>query len=1643
MNIIEILLVDDEETLLDASKLYLEKLSEKFQIYPINSAKKALAKLKSTTFDIIISDYQMPEMNGLDFLAKLRDLGNETPFIIFTGKGREEVAIQALNLGADYYLQKGGETRSQFRELVNLIEKLVEKKQIDFARKRLLEQQISINKLALTLGDTRDLNKIYKTVFQYIYAIMDADTFVVDFYNKENKTISHGYTLIEGNVLDIMMFPPIPLGHRESEIQTKVIESGEVVYKSDFYKNTNGSNDNEELDKSSSSDGITKSAVYVPMKIAGEIIGVLQVQSYRYDAYSKADIELLSGMANVAAVSIQNARLFSNQYQMTQNLMEEKNRTQKYLNLADALIISLDCNANVVTINRTGCEILGRSEDEIIGKNWYENFVPEKNRNIVYTRFKALMNGKPESISTVTNPIVKKSGEERIIRWKTGIRRDQQNRIIGILSSGIDITNEIKTQESLKIFQTRYKRLLENVDQGIIIAEKDNIVFLNNKTCEIYGRSMEELMNFDLLEICAPEEKPQLELLLKKVRDEGKQVEEASFWTITQNGERKYIQNKIYYAYEDENVVNRFIFVTDRTTEMLTNNALVMSEENYRSTLDSMGVPIHVADKDLRIILTNKSLRDWLENLDVDSNIIGKKIFDVFPFLPKSVSEEYKQAIENKQIVISEDTSYVSDFKVMNETRKIPVIEDGEVVRVITIIRDITEQKEMEIQLRENEQNTRRLLDNLNDGIILFDFQGNIIDTNKKSSEILGFSQEELETMMFSDFINKKNERSFSVYYKKIIETGNANFNLYIETKSNFQFLSEINARLIELEGKHYIQVIFRDVSQKVELEEEKEKRINDLMFLSQTAVNFVSLPLNENIYEYIGLKIREIVGESIVITFSYESESEIFSTQTLIGLRKNEIKKILNIDLIGIKMKLTKDVRDFVKANPIGKFNMTLNKLSNGFISKVQEKLIRKLHKITDIYTVSFTHKGKLFGSVLISPTVKENKDLPNRELLSAFANQTAVALLRRKAEKDLHDSEEKYRILFSDSNDGIVIFSPELDIIDNNQKAEEFLGFKEDILREKKITDILPQQNVKRFLEQIKNLQNNKFTKFEMDLRNQLDKVFTVEITANYIEIGDKQLIQIIFRDITQKKIVEEIRTRHINTLRFISNSAMEFVGLSSDKDIYHFIAEKINELAGDSIVIFSSYNEESDTFSASAIIGINRYLNGLVNILGQNQDKISVKVAKSYLNAESIGKMKKLPCTLDELTNNSISKKQSTILWKLLNLGDMYSFDFSEDGKVSETVLVVMKKGKQIENIELIEAFCSQTSVALLRKFTEEELQESEERFRDLVESMNDGFGMDDENGLITYVNVKYSEMLGYSQEEMVGKKAFEFLDEASQELYLMENNERKKGVYRPYEVNWKRKDGKLIPTIVSPKAILDADGKFLGTYAVITDITERIAVEMKLQNQQIELQKQRDELESFASTIAHDLRGKMQIISLYNSMSETEYSHKITESIEDMSDFIEDLLLLAKKGEFLGEKVKVNLNDLVENIKTRVCSLKPELEIKIDKLPTIIGDPMKLGQVFENLMMNIVKHAEASKLEIKFEKDRDELRIIIKDDGKGISNEKKKEIIESWSTKRYSSFGLLIVVKIIQAHNGHITLESEEGKGTEITIHFSNI
>ena len=124
---VSILYVDDEPALLDAGKLYLEHTGN-FNVTTCESAEDALNLLAESKYDAIISDYQMPECNGISFLKMLRGRGDDTPFIIFTGKGREEVVIEALNSGADFYLQKGGEPKSQFTELINKIHYAVSKR---------------------------------------------------------------------------------------------------------------------------------------------------------------------------------------------------------------------------------------------------------------------------------------------------------------------------------------------------------------------------------------------------------------------------------------------------------------------------------------------------------------------------------------------------------------------------------------------------------------------------------------------------------------------------------------------------------------------------------------------------------------------------------------------------------------------------------------------------------------------------------------------------------------------------------------------------------------------------------------------------------------------------------------------------------------------------------------------------------------------------------------------------------------------------------------------------------------------------------------------------------------------------------------------------------------------------------------------------------------------------------------------------------------------------------------------------------------------------------------------------------------------------------------------------------------------------
>jgi PAS domain S-box-containing protein len=129
---ISVLYVDDEQALLEIGKIFLE-LSGEFRVDCLTSVKNALEALKIKPYDAIVSDYQMPEEDGIDLLKIVRTEYPTLPFVMFTGKGREEIVIEAFNSGADFYVQKDGALQPQFADLGRKISAAVQSRQKDRA----------------------------------------------------------------------------------------------------------------------------------------------------------------------------------------------------------------------------------------------------------------------------------------------------------------------------------------------------------------------------------------------------------------------------------------------------------------------------------------------------------------------------------------------------------------------------------------------------------------------------------------------------------------------------------------------------------------------------------------------------------------------------------------------------------------------------------------------------------------------------------------------------------------------------------------------------------------------------------------------------------------------------------------------------------------------------------------------------------------------------------------------------------------------------------------------------------------------------------------------------------------------------------------------------------------------------------------------------------------------------------------------------------------------------------------------------------------------------------------------------------------------------------------------------------------------
>ncbi len=327
----------------------------------------------------------------------------------------------------------------------------------------------------------------------------------------------------------------------------------------------------------------------------------------------------------------------------------------------------------------------------------------------------------------------------------------------------------------------------------------------------------------------------------------------------------------------------------------------------------------------------------------------------------------------------------------------------------------------------------------------------------------------------------------------------------------------------------------------------------------------------------------------------------------------------------------------------------------------------------------------------------------------------------------------------------------------------------------------------------------------------------------------------------------------------------------------------------------------------------------------------------------------------------------------------------------------------------------------------------------KYKTIFQETKHGLALIDYNsGKIIEANFEFEEQTGRAIEYLKKLTIWEVrpINKQAQAKKIHEQA-KANGYAESTELDFERPNGEIVHIGYYSKLITLGGKKYL--LCITRDITDSAKEVKKIVDNQKLLQKQRDELESFASTIAHDIRGKLQVISTYNELAEDSfYRSKINEQIDAIVKFLESLLILAKEGEIIGELKKINLNEMFEDLIQKVFTLNPKIKVEIDKLPILIGDPQKLHQVFENIMINAAKHAKASLITISGETVGDKVIIMISDNGKGMDYKTIEKIHHAWDTKKYTTLGLMIVKKIIDAHNGSVSFTSKLNEGTTFRI-----
>jgi len=514
-----------------------------------------------------------------------------------------------------------------------------------------------------------------------------------------------------------------------------------------------------------------------------------------------------------------------------QKLKSEKEKAQKYLDIAGVIIVALNADQTVQLINQKGCEILREEESEIIGMNWFDNYIPENVREQVKKDFNRILSGEIEPLENYENAVITKNGKKRIIAWHNHILKNKAGQIIGTLSSGLDITERKQAERELQLERDNFLNIFNSMEDRVYIVNQNyDIEFVNPSFIKEF-RQFEGMKCYkyfeDRNEICP--------------RCKNKEI----FQGKTVRGEWFSFKNKKTYDVIDtplknpDGSISKLGIFRDETDKKQAEAKLKESEKNFRkqslflnNILESLTHPFYVINvKDYTIALANITASS--EGLE-----LGQYCYSLTHNNDKPCEAPCKCPIDEvkktKRACVVEHSHYDKEGnEKIYEIYGYPILdESGNVVQMIEYALNISDRKKAEQKLIESEEKFRTIAERTLMGIlILQDNQVKYI--NEALLNLFEYSQNEILNWETDDLTKLIHLEDLSIFreYLEHLRSGDKSYKPYysyrVYTKSGKIKWIDQFSKEIQYKGRSAELVTIIDITEKKEAEQELIKLHN------------------------------------------------------------------------------------------------------------------------------------------------------------------------------------------------------------------------------------------------------------------------------------------------------------------------------------------------------------------------------------------------------------------------------------------------------------------------------------------------------------------------------------------------------------------------------------------------------------------------------------------------------------------------------------------------------------------------------------------------------------------------------------------------------------------------------------------------